>query len=223
MLRVCWFVRSRRMTLLPTFISGSLTSKSCQIYSGRGSTNSYQVLEVQTSLFLRMETIPLPTKQCFSWFCSESLALVEYMRISRRTLATAVRKFRRQSWLWFMLFTLCHSNTWILQFFSIEMAYYAERTFAKCVCGGVLTLRGFIDGTLRKMCQLSFFQKLLYSGYKRAHGIKFQSVVAPDALNLYVCSNNGELPWFVHVGHEWFDAKASRNYAAPTASWSQWS
>jgi hypothetical protein len=47
--------------------------------------------------------------------------------------------------------------------------------------------------------------------------------VAPDALNLYVCSNNGELPWFVHVGHEWFDAKASRNYAAPTASWSQWS
>ena len=62
--------------------------------------------------------------------------------------------------------------------FQHRMAYYAERIFAKC--GVVRTVWGFIDGTLRKTCRPSFFQKLLYSGHKRAHGIKFQSVVAPD-------------------------------------------
>jgi DDE superfamily endonuclease len=64
--------------------------------------------------------------------------------------------------------------------FQHRMAYYAERIFAKC--GVVRCVWGFIDGTLRKTCRPSFFQKLLYSGHKRAHGIKFQSVVAPDGL-----------------------------------------
>ena len=41
---------------------------------------------------------------------------------------------------------------------------------------------GFIDGTLRKTCRPSDFQRLAYSGHKRCHGIKFQSVVTPDGL-----------------------------------------
>lgn len=41
---------------------------------------------------------------------------------------------------------------------------------------------GFIDGTLRKTCRPSWFQRLAYSGHKRCHGIKFQSVVTPDGL-----------------------------------------
>jgi hypothetical protein len=62
--------------------------------------------------------------------------------------------------------------------FQHRMPYYAERIHAKC--GVVQSVWGFIDGTLRKTCRPSYFQKLLYSGHKRAHGIKFQSVVAPD-------------------------------------------
>jgi nuclease HARBI1 len=31
-------------------------------------------------------------------------------------------------------------------------------------------------------CCPSLFQKLMYSGHKRCHGIKFQSVVTPDGL-----------------------------------------
>lgn len=41
---------------------------------------------------------------------------------------------------------------------------------------------GFIDGTLRETCRPSRFQRLAYSGHKRYHGIKFQSVVTPDGL-----------------------------------------
>ena len=41
---------------------------------------------------------------------------------------------------------------------------------------------GFIDGTLRKTFRPSHFQKLVYSGHKRCHGIKFQSVTTPDGL-----------------------------------------
>ena len=61
-----------------------------------------------------------------------------------------------------------------------RMPYYANRIFNKC--GLVETVWGFIDGTLRKTCRPSYFQKLLYSGHKRCHGIKFQSIVTPDEL-----------------------------------------
>ena len=66
------------------------------------------------------------------------------------------------------------------QIYHERLAYYAERVYAKC--GLVQSVWGFIDGTLRKTCRPSFFQKLLYSGHKQAHGIKFQSVVLPDGL-----------------------------------------
>lgn len=45
-----------------------------------------------------------------------------------------------------------------------------------------LGIWGFIDGTLRKTCRPTQFQRLVYSGHKRCHGIKFQSVVTPDGL-----------------------------------------
>ena len=48
--------------------------------------------------------------------------------------------------------------------------------------GAVHGVWGFIDGTLRKSCRPSRFQRLAYSGHKRCHGIKFQSVVTPDGL-----------------------------------------
>ena len=41
---------------------------------------------------------------------------------------------------------------------------------------------GFIDGTLRKTARPTYFQRHAYSGHKRCHGLKFQSVVTPDGL-----------------------------------------
>jgi hypothetical protein len=65
------------------------------------------------------------------------------------------------------------------QIFHHRMEYYADCISEKC--GRLVnTVWGFIDGTLRRTCRPSYFQKLLYSGHKRAHGIKFQSVVTPD-------------------------------------------
>jgi DDE superfamily endonuclease len=45
-----------------------------------------------------------------------------------------------------------------------------------------LPVWGFIDGTLRRTCRPTYFQQVAYSGHKRCHGIKFQSVVVPDGL-----------------------------------------
>ena len=64
--------------------------------------------------------------------------------------------------------------------FHNRMPYYAERVYQKC--GLVETVWGFIDGTLCKTRCPSLFQKLMYSGHKRCHGIKFQSVATPDGL-----------------------------------------
>ena len=64
--------------------------------------------------------------------------------------------------------------------FHFRMQYCAECIQRKC--GLAATTWGFIDGTLRKTCCPSYFQKLPYSGQKRSHGIKFQSIVTPDGL-----------------------------------------
>jgi hypothetical protein len=62
-----------------------------------------------------------------------------------------------------------------------HMPYYAKLV-SKKTDRLVDNVQGFIDGTLRKTCRPSYFQRLEYSGYKRLHGIKFQSVVVPDGL-----------------------------------------
>ena len=41
---------------------------------------------------------------------------------------------------------------------------------------------GFVDGTVRPLCKPDQNQRILYNGHKRVHGIKFQSVVAPNGL-----------------------------------------
>ena len=74
-------------------------------------------------------------------------------------------------------------NTLLLKFFETptinqqRMTYCAEPIFVRC---------GFLHNVCIFLAQweihvgLFFFQKLLYSGQKHGHGIKFQSVVLPD-------------------------------------------
>lgn len=46
---------------------------------------------------------------------------------------------------------------------------------------------GFIDGTVRSICRPGENQRLVFSGHKRVHGIKFQSITTPSGMiaNLY--------------------------------------
>ncbi|KAG0132542.1 hypothetical protein HOY82DRAFT_469202, partial [Tuber indicum] len=41
---------------------------------------------------------------------------------------------------------------------------------------------GFVDGTMRPFCRPGDDQRSFYSGYKKAHAFKFQSIVTPDRL-----------------------------------------
>jgi DDE superfamily endonuclease len=48
-------------------------------------------------------------------------------------------------------------------------------------CDGMFpNIWGFIDCTIRKTCRPTRLQELLYTRYKRCHGIKFQSVITPN-------------------------------------------
>ena len=60
-----------------------------------------------------------------------------------------------------------------------RMPGYAALIEAKNGVAGT-NIWGFIDGTIRAICRPTQHQRLCYSGHKRKHGIKFQSVVAPD-------------------------------------------
>ena len=41
---------------------------------------------------------------------------------------------------------------------------------------------GFIDGTVRPICQPKENQRMVYNGHKRVHALKFQSIVTPNGL-----------------------------------------
>eukprot|EP00854_Cymbomonas_tetramitiformis_P004261 gene4261-5245_t len=54
---------------------------------------------------------------------------------------------------------------------------------AECPVPGIWA---FIDGTLRPLCKPGIFQGVMYSGHKRVHGVKFQSVEAPCGLIVHL-------------------------------------
>ena len=54
---------------------------------------------------------------------------------------------------------------------------------------------GFIDGTVRKIARPNTNQRTMYNGYKRFHGMKFQSVVVPDGL---IANLSGPYEWRRH-------------------------
>jgi len=77
------------------------------------------------------------------------------------------------------------------QLWSHRMEYYSKSLVDKgAPIGGIWA---FIDGTLRKTARPVRYQKRVYSGHKRAHGLKFQNISAPDGMiiELYgpVCGN----------------------------------
>lgn len=39
---------------------------------------------------------------------------------------------------------------------------------------------GFIDRTMRPKCRPAHHQRIVYNGHKRVHGLKFQSIMAPN-------------------------------------------
>jgi hypothetical protein len=64
-------------------------------------------------------------------------------------------------------------------------------TFASAISNRGVTLShcwGFIDKTHRPICRPTINQKMLFSGHKRVHEIKFQIISAPNDLivNLFL-------------------------------------
>jgi hypothetical protein len=88
------------------------------------------------------------------------------------------------------------SNTFLTAFYKVTRPYlsnpalffdrfhlYATAIKKKAkVRIGRLQVWGFIDGTIRRICRPTYNQEISYSGHKRCHGVKFQSVVTPDGL-----------------------------------------
>ena len=63
--------------------------------------------------------------------------------------------------------------------FQPRFALYAQKIADKTSIAAI-NIWAFIDGTVKKICRPSKFQKAAYSGHKRIHGIKFQNCTTPD-------------------------------------------
>ena len=103
---------------------------------------------------------------------------------------------------WTMMDRFGHSRTWLSIVFNDTMLHLYRRyhkklawddsrlTFEKLSnyamaihnTGGGSIFWGFIDGTLNATCPPVIDQGQFYSGHKRKHGYKFQSIVTPDGL-----------------------------------------
>lgn len=103
---------------------------------------------------------------------------------------------------WSMMDRFGHSRTWLSVIFNdtiIHLYWQYKRilewdekrhTFEKLSefamaihkLGGGHCFWGFMDGTLNATCRPIIDQQQFYSGHKRKHGYKFQSVVTPEGL-----------------------------------------
>lgn len=103
---------------------------------------------------------------------------------------------------WSMMDRFGHSRTWLSVVFNDTIIHLYRRfrkmlewddkrlTFEKLSeyalaihnFGGGHSFWGFIDGTLNATCRPIIDQQEFYSGHKRKHGYKYQSVVSPDGL-----------------------------------------
>ncbi|XP_028415880.1 uncharacterized protein LOC114539446 [Dendronephthya gigantea] len=67
----------------------------------------------------------------------------------------------------------------------LNLAWLDPQIFCDAIHARGAPLRncwGFIDGTARPICRPIFSQRIMFSGHKRTHCIKFQSVVTPNGL-----------------------------------------
>jgi hypothetical protein len=80
-----------------------------------------------------------------------------------------------------VIYCYCRDKLNSPELFAHRIPYYAQLIEQK-TNRLVNFVWGFIDGTLCKTCRPKYFQKECYSGHKRYHGLKFQSVVTPDGL-----------------------------------------
>ncbi|CAM9357653.1 unnamed protein product [Chrysoparadoxa australica] len=59
---------------------------------------------------------------------------------------------------------------------------FAEHVVAKGGVGSLTNVWGFIDGTIREISRLTEGQREVYNGWKRLHGLKYQSITTPDGI-----------------------------------------
>ena len=75
-----------------------------------------------------------------------------------------------------------------------RMPYYSQLISNK-TRGVATNIWGFIGGTIRKTCRPIYHQCLVYTRFKKCHGLKFQSVLIPDG---FIACLYGPVPAKTH-------------------------
>ena len=78
-----------------------------------------------------------------------------------------------------------------------RMPYYAMLIQQKTE-GLMDCIWGFIDGTIRRTARPLYHQQSIYTGFKKCHGVKFQSVTVPEG---FISSLQGPWPSKTHDAH----------------------
>lgn len=119
---------------------------------------------------------------------------------------------RSRSWLSTVFYDVVHH---LVLLFRGMVEWNARRltmarlqTFSRAIlaAGGGDCYWGYIDGTLRKVCRPGQEQQVYYSGYKKCHCFKYQSIVTSDGLISSLIGPfegpKGDWPVFIESGLE---------------------
>lgn len=84
---------------------------------------------------------------------------------------------------WSKLLLNSRENKWLTEHYLQEIA-----TLVHAKGAPLTNCIGFIDGTARAICRPNSMQREMYSGHKRFHCLKFQSITLPNGIILHLSS-----------------------------------
>ncbi|CAN8023026.1 unnamed protein product [Ixodes persulcatus] len=89
------------------------------------------------------------------------------------------------------LLTNCNNHEWLTPARMVEFASASWLPAVHNKGGPLPNCWGFIDGTARPICRPKRNQKAYFSGHKRMHVVKYQSIMCPNGI---VCQLDGPYP-----------------------------
>jgi hypothetical protein len=136
--------------------------------------NDYNKIDVGNRVYIKFETGLLLVLYRLSYPHRVRPEIEERFRLNIYHLSVTLRFFFDK------LYDIAILYLTDISLWEHKLPSYAHLVREKCGGDYYLNVYTFIDGTIRRICRPVRNQKAAYSGHKRYHGIKFQSVFGPE-------------------------------------------
>jgi nuclease HARBI1 len=141
---------------------------------------SCEVIQLRERYTIHFETGLLLCLFQLAYPCRVTPTMTYGFKMNHTKVCIALKYFFKIS------FTRYHSCIWLILIFG-PIGFPTMQSWLKIKQKDLLVMFFcFMDGTLQKTCRPKHNQKVCYSGHKRHHGLKYQSLYTPDGMYMDV-------------------------------------